>query len=228
MQDILARLDLILGVLFDVLDERVGRDAYVVALSADHGVSLTPAFATTQGIDAGFMDFQLVVQEVETLLTARRGQGPHVAALQGGDLYFAPGVYAELRNHPADLEAVLDVIRRTPGVWRVYPDEQLRRGESRGDPIARAARLSFFPGRSGDIILIPKPYWISSGLAASHGSPHAYDRRVPVLLLGARIKPGQHLTSVTPADIAPTLAFLTGIALPQHDGRVLTEALVRD
>ena len=228
VQDVLARLDVTLGVLFDTLDVRVGRDAYVVALSADHGVSPIPAFATAQGLDAGSMELQQLVPKLETLLTERRGRGPHVAALQGGDLYFAPGVYNALRNRPADLEAVLDVIKRTPGVWRAYPEEQLRHGDGQDDPIALAAKLSFFPGRSGDIILVPKPYWINSGLAASHGSPHAYDTRVPVLLLGSGIKPGQHLTSATPADIAPTLAFLTGITLPQPDGRVLTEALVRD
>jgi len=30
---------------------------------------------------------------------------------------------------------------------------------------------------------------------------------------------------VTPADIAPTLAFLCGVTLARVDGRVLTEAL---
>ena len=43
--------------------------------------------------------------------------------------------------------------------------------------------------------------------------------------MGKGIKPGEYLAEATPADIAPTLAFLTGITLTQAEGRVLTEAI---
>jgi phosphoglycerol transferase MdoB-like AlkP superfamily enzyme len=48
---------------------------------------------------------------------------------------------------------------------------------------------------------------------------------VPLLLMGPGIRAGSYLGSVSPADIAPTLAHLTGITLPRVDGRVLAEAL---
>jgi hypothetical protein len=46
-----------------------------------------------------------------------------------------------------------------------------------------------------------------------------------VLLMGYGIQPGEYFGSVTPADIAPTLAALCGITLAPRDGRVLREAL---
>jgi len=49
-----------------------------------------------------------------------------------------------------------------------------------------------------------------------------------MIFLGAGIEPGQYLGPATPADIAPTLAFLTGVTLAHADGRVLAEALRRD
>ena len=59
----------------------------------------------------------------------------------------------------------------------------------------------------------------------THGSGNEYDQRVPVILMGAGIKPGTYSQTASPVDIAPTLAAMCGIALPKADGRVLREAL---
>jgi len=61
--------------------------------------------------------------------------------------------------------------------------------------------------------------------ATTHGIAYQYDARVPVFLAGLGIKPGEYLSAATPADIAPTLAFLAGIELSASEGRVLVEAL---
>jgi phosphoglycerol transferase MdoB-like AlkP superfamily enzyme len=58
-----------------------------------------------------------------------------------------------------------------------------------------------------------------------HGVPYNYDQHVPVLLMGFDIQPGEYLQSITPADIAPTLAALCGITLALRDGHILAEAL---
>ena len=93
----------------------------------------------------------------------------------------------------------------------------------------RAAALSHVPDRSGDLILAGKENWYfsprSDGSATTHGTAHAYDRRVPVLVMGAGIRPGTYSQAASPADIAPTLAHLAGVPLPQAEGRVLREAL---
>ena len=61
----------------------------------------------------------------------------------------------------------------------------------------------------------------------THGSAYGYDTRVPLLLMGSRITAGEYLQAASPADIAPTLAYLAGITLPRAQGRVLVEALGR-
>jgi hypothetical protein len=47
------------------------------------------------------------------------------------------------------------------------------------------------------------------------------------MLVGRGIKAGRFQQAATPADVAPTLAALSGIALPDAEGRVLSEAIVR-
>src|SRR5207248_10081949 len=92
---------------------------------------------------------------------------------------------------------------------------------------------SYFPGRSGDLFILPKPYWLLDtpppgkprSYGTGHGVPYNYDQHVPVLLMGFGIQAGQYFQPVTPADIAPTFAALCGITLSSRDGHVLSEAL---
>ena len=226
VQDVLARLDGTIGTFLAALDERVGPGAYLVALTSDHGVSPIPEYATTQGLEAGRIQADEIVEKIETLLTDRLGPGTYVADLSGGDVYFEPGVYDVLHKRPGDLEAVIELIGGVPGIWRIYRSEELYHAIN-DNPVTRAASLSYYRGRSGDLILIPKPHWLTGTLAANHGTPHHYDTRVPVILFGQGIRPGAYLAPLTPADIAPTLASLAGITLPQSDGRILIEALER-
>jgi predicted AlkP superfamily pyrophosphatase or phosphodiesterase len=83
------------------------------------------------------------------------------------------------------------------------------------------------PDRSGDYIVVTKPGWVYGATGTNHGSPHAYDRQVPLILFGAGITRGTYTASASPADIAPTFASLAGISLPSAQGRVLAEALAR-
>jgi hypothetical protein len=91
--------------------------------------------------------------------------------------------------------------------------------------VARAAALSHFPGRSGHLVFAPRANWLTTASGTTHGTQHDYDQHVPVVLYGAGIRPGRYPAPATPADIAPTMAALVGVALPTADGRVLTEAL---
>jgi arylsulfatase A-like enzyme len=118
----------------------------------------------------------------------------------------------------------------TPGVARVLRSDELAGGRAAHDPVARAVALSYDPERSGDMVVVPRPYWIyehaGSGPGATHGTGYGYDTRVPLVLMGPGVRPGHYLEPASPADIAPTLAFLTGVTLARADGRVLSEALL--
>ena len=61
----------------------------------------------------------------------------------------------------------------------------------------RAAALSHFAGRSGDIIIAPKDGWLMSTAVTTHGSQYAYDQRVPVLFFGAAVRPGRYSDAAT-------------------------------
>ena len=112
VQDVLARLDQSIGRLLDGLDERVGRDRYVVGLTADHGVSPIPDQMKALGTDAGRIDSLALADAIERTMTTRFGPGTYVSVVEHTDVYFAPGVYARLVHDPDTLGAVLKAHRR--------------------------------------------------------------------------------------------------------------------
>ena len=233
IQDVLIRLDKDLGVLFAHLDARVGRGNYVVALSADHGVVPAPEDTQNAGGDAGVLHVSEIQAKIEKALEPFNYTKPAVARVASSDVYFSTGIYEHLKTDPPAMQAVLDGIRSVPGVAEVYRAEELQDRPATQSPIRRAEAASYFAGRSGDLMIVPKPYWLVSGGPAGkprdygtgHGTPYFYDQHVPVLLMGFAIEHGEYFGQVTPADIAPTLAALTGVTLSARDGRVLAEAL---
>jgi len=118
-------------------------------------------------------------------------------------------------------------------VAAVYRAEELNNGTTPISLTRRAAVLSYFAGRSGDLFVLQKPYWLTDSSAegakrysgTGHGTPYYYDQHVPVFFMGFGIQQGEYFEAATPADIAPTFAALAGVTLATRDGRVLVEAL---
>jgi hypothetical protein len=210
--------------LFDTLDAVVGQDQWVAALSSDHGVTPIPEQLVADGKDAGRVSSGTLTTTLEQVLHPL-GKGRHVSLVASNDVYFEPDVYENIQQAPELLTSVIGAITGTPGVAKVFRSEEVRGGASSADPLLRAAALSYFPGRSGDLIIVLKPGWMFSVRGTTHGSATADDQQVPLLLLGPGIKPGRYAQPVTPADIAPTLAHLCGITLSSAEGRVLAEAV---
>lgn len=232
IQDVLIRLDRDLGEFLAYLDKNVGPGNYVVALSADHGVVPIPADMQKTKADAGWLKISELRQNIEKALESFHYTKPVLASVTGGEIYFASGVYERLRQDEPALRAVLDAIQATPGIGAVYRAEELHDRPVSSSPIRKAEAMGYFAGRSGDLLFAPKPYWAYDFYApealeygTTHGTPHAYDQRVPIILMGWGIRSGEYHGPVTPADIAPTLASLVGITLAPQDGRVLGESL---
>jgi predicted AlkP superfamily pyrophosphatase or phosphodiesterase len=227
LRDAYMRLDATVGALLDHLDREVGRGEYAVALSSDHGISMSLDRAKERGIEAGRITRAEVVDRVNRALEPVLGAGPYVAGMIHTDLYFVPGVYEELADNREAMKAIMDTLQSTPGVSRVFRKEELLDDVDDGlrDPLARQVAASYFPGRSGEIVVIPKPNWVTWTLDADHGSGYSYDVQVPLILMGKGIKAGRYSKAAEITDIAPTLAHLAGVHLKDVDGRILGEAL---
>ena len=90
---------------------------------------------------------------------------------------------------------------------------------------------SFYPGRSGQIMVVPREgHFITRDDPANafmHGTPWAYDARVPLILHGpGHIRRGMFSVPAGHQDIAPTIAAMLGLPAPRTmTGRALSLAL---
>ena len=226
VQDTLLRLDRTLATLFEALDATVGRDRYVVALSADHGVSAIPEALGAAGGDAGRVLNAEVQKVAEAAMAAAHDSGPHIAQVEYSNVYLTDSARQRAQQDPAFVQPLLHAVTRMPGVRRVFSAHDLESKRESADPIERAAALGHHPEESGDVIVVLWRNWIgTNSSAATHGSGHWYDQHVPVIFMGPAFKPGRYTTPASPADLAPTLASLIKLPMPDIDGRVLSDAL---
>jgi hypothetical protein len=222
IQDVLARLDRTIGRLLDHLDATVGRDNYVLGLSADHGVAELP-----DQVGGGRVAGKSVTQALQSVLVPALGPGTHVAATVYTNVYLAEPARARLAKDKKLRAAALDAARGVEGIKFAFwgPDLATAQARRSTDPVTRAAALSHHPDRSGDIIVVPTERWIMSTAVTTHGTQYSYDQRVPLILFGAGVRPGRYPGTATPADLMPSLSVLARVKIASTDGRALADAV---
>ena len=128
------------------------------------------------------------------------------------------------------VEAVVVKALQETGLFEsVYTHADILNPEKQDDPHLQLIRNSFFEPRSAHIIATPKPYiYISDKVGGTgHGTPHDYDRHIPIVFFGGPVKPGSYPAECGPEDIAPTLAEMLSLKglEKEADARILKEMM---
>ena len=225
------------------LDANVGRilaalDAtgvpYAVVLTADHGGHDLPERNRMRGFEqAERLDDALRTGAILKPVAEEFGlklSGPLIRS-ESGNIYLSRDVPAALRMQT--LSAIKARLLAHRQVANVFTAEELRRMPMPQPPVeewslAERARASFDPERSGDLMMLLKP-WVTpvtkptNTSVATHGSPWIYDRRVPIIFYRPGTVPFEQPLGVETVDIMPTLAGLIGLKVPAEeiDGRCL-------
>jgi predicted AlkP superfamily pyrophosphatase or phosphodiesterase len=231
VRDMAVRTDELLGKLFSVIDRSVGMKDTVVVLSADHGVGATPKHDQETHMPGGYVKGN-PEEIVQNALAKAFGEGPWLIPGAGETalyLNWDTAMKARKASSGEPLEED-DLYRVATGalmampdmhVARVYTRAELENGEY-GDFVAQAAMNGFNPKRSGELFIVFEPGYMPGASGTTHFSPWAYDRHVPILLMGPGIKPGRYDENVQVNDIAPTLATLLDVQTPSgSSGHVL-------
>ncbi len=213
LQDHVLRLDKSVGELLAAAEKAAGgKQNLLVVFSADHGGAPIPEEAAALGLDGVRCDYNLLKKNLEAELTAKfNGAGPYVSAIEEIDVYLDAKTISDKKLDAA-------AVRRAAAAWiSKQPDTLLAisRDDVNGtDPSAGylpAIRASFHPDRSGDVLMILKPFHVleSEKAGTSHGQPHGYDTEVPAIFYGKNVKAQVMGQSIRVVDVAPTADPIT-------------------
>ena len=196
--DTILRMHDELSAFLDELKAKLGPRLSVV-LTADHG--LTPMEGDQQRLrvtQGGTESIDALIEKVNRALDDRIGPRKEgwVAVLENSTITLRPPF------SPRAVEAAVEVLRQEPGFWRVVPANEIANQEP-------ALRHAYYPGRSGQILLVPRPLWTLKKHAdgADHGSPWNDDALVPLFVQapGFRLRRDAQFRAT---QVAPTVAAL--------------------
>lgn len=213
VEDMYYRLDRDLGDFLTFLDAQAGEDNIIVMLTSDHGTS--PSFdAGAEECDRFNMrQFEVIVN---SFLNVRYGVGKWLLEYEDKCVYLDHNLIYEKGLDLASVQNEVAIFAmQFRGVSHALSATAMRTSYF-GSGYARKMQNSFYPRRSGDVILNFQPGWIEEcdRRRSSSGSMYGYDTEVPLLFYGTGIAAQRVGREVDMISVAPTLAELLGVRKP--------------
>jgi predicted AlkP superfamily pyrophosphatase or phosphodiesterase len=227
-EDNFLRLDKEIGDFLRFLDTQVGNGKYVVFVSADHGAPQVPAFLKDHKIPAGNLNEQAMADHLNELLKSKYKNDKLVIGIFHNQVYLDRSGIASSRVDKGQMyNIIIDFLLQQPGISRAFALDQLN-NVTLSASIKNIIANGYYPLRSGDIQIISDPQWIEefqSG-GTTHGVWNPYDSHIPLLWYGWNIPAGKTHRKVFMTDIAPTIAAMLHIQMPNGSiGDVIEEVL---
>jgi predicted AlkP superfamily pyrophosphatase or phosphodiesterase len=215
-EDDYLRLDKDLGLFLDFLDKQIGRKEYLLFITADHGVAQVPSFLQHHKIPAGNYDTEKMTVELNILLKEKYKLNDLVIGVSNNQVYIDRQALGKSKVNRRELhQSIVDYLEMQPGISRAFSLTEL--GDvALNSHIKEQVVNGYYPLRSGDIQLIPKPQYIEGfeGSGTTHGSWNPYDSHIPLIWFGSNVKPGKTSSPVNMTDIAPTISSYLHIQAP--------------
>ncbi len=225
-EDDYLRLDKDLGDLLNFLDNRIGKDQYLVFLSADHGVAHVPAFAKDHNIPSGSMDFATIFDKMKAGLKEKFDQDHLILDIANYQVSLNLSLINTSSLKINDIKSwIINYLSKQPGIDRVIDMDDFNKVPLNAK-VREMLANGYNPERSGQIQMILQPQWIEGfgNGGTTHGVWNPYDSHIPLLWYGWGIKQGKTNRESYMTDIAPTLAALLHIQMPSGSvGEVIPE-----
>jgi predicted AlkP superfamily pyrophosphatase or phosphodiesterase len=225
-EDTYLRLDKDIGEFLKFLDSKIGKDQYLVFLSADHGAAHVPAFAKEHKLPAGNVNIQALYNELNSALKSKFGKEGLVSDIGNYQVSLNLPLIESSSLKIVDIKTwVIDYLTKQPGIARAFATDDLPT-VTLNTKQREALVNGYYPARSGQVQMIFQPQWIEGFLTGgtTHGVWNPYDAHIPLIWYGWGIKPGKTNREIYMTDIAPTIAALLHIQVPNGSiGKVIEE-----
>jgi predicted AlkP superfamily pyrophosphatase or phosphodiesterase len=228
IEDTYLRLDKDLADFLVYLDTKIGKGQYLVFLTADHAVAHAPGFAQENKLPAGLSNTTQLQKNLNDALQREFGNGNYIETIMNHQVFLNNEQIAQSKKltREAVKRSLIQALLAQPGVDKAVDLENLQ-GSNLPQPIHMMLSNGYNQKLSGDVQFLFRPQWFE-GLArgTTHGSWNPYDSHIPLLWFGWGVKHGKTNREVHMTDIAPTVASMLQIQMPNASiGKVIEEVV---
>ncbi|WP_430973979.1 alkaline phosphatase family protein [Sunxiuqinia rutila] len=225
MQDLYLRLDRNIEHLLNFLDQKVGRDKYVMVLTSACASSYPVNYLKEEfNMPVGFVAPESMVALLKSFLNISYGQGDWVEFVSDQQIYLNRDLIEKRDLNLADMQAkAASFINQFEGVKLALPAVDFEQGDYVKSQLARISS-SFNFKRSGDVLFALEEGWQPE--FKYKRTIYNDNSRIPMIWFGQGIKRGSTLRRVDAVDLVPTLLHLLGYEIPSHCiGQIVNEVV---
>jgi hypothetical protein len=214
IEDMYIRLDLEIARLIKQLEETVGKDGFVLFLTADHAVVPVPQYLLDKKLPGGYVFLNDNMAALKREVVQQFGMDL-IDMEENLNIYLNHARIDSLKINKKDVALfVSERIERWEGVKHAFTAEQLT-NTGNDNEWREMVRKGYHARVSGDVLFILEPGYLpktkeseSAHKGTSHGSAFNYDTHVPLLWYGKGIPKQEVFRSINIADISATLTHM--------------------
>ncbi len=227
LQDTYLRLDQTIADFLTYLDKTVGKDNYLLFLTADHAGAENANFLKDNKYAVKNIQPKEIVKALKKYSTDTFGVDL-VLNYSNSNLFFDKEILKTKNLELAKVkQSFKDFLMTQEQVKRVYSEEEILTSTG-SDYYLNFIAKGYDPAQDGDLVVINKPAFIEYGpTGTSHGTAYNYDTHVPMIFYGWHIKHGESFSKKNITQIAPTIAQKIKVEFPNGtEANVLEEVLI--
>ena len=224
LQDTYLRLDLNIATLLNYLNKNVGRNNYVVFLTADHAAAENPTYLKDHKYNVTNFSSKDVVQSLKDFSNQTFGANL-ILNYSNHNLFFNKTIIKEKGLELTKVkQSFKDFLMTQAEVKRVYTEEEIL-ASTGADYYLQAIFKGYDPKQNGDLVILNNAGFLEyHATGTTHGSPNSYDTNVPLIFYGWHIPNGTIHSRKVITQIAPSLSQILKIPFTNGtEGHILRE-----
>lgn len=217
--DLLLQLDKQLQDFFSKMKQLLPEEEILYMLSADHGVDPIPELMKLRGIPAERIEETVFVATINRAIEKIYNMRNVVARFHALQLYLNEKSIAALSifQKNALIQDIVTIVKSQPGVKTAWSYQELINSCYLPSEFGSWYKNQLYPGRSGDIIIQPLPYYQFTDKKSGtlHEAPYNVTTHVPLMIYQkGRFKPCTVFQNVWSLQVPNTLSYLLNIPRP--------------
>ncbi|MGH2649162.1 MAG: alkaline phosphatase family protein, partial [Ginsengibacter sp.] len=194
---------------------------------ADHGVAHAINFMKEHNLPAGLFNTTTIINELNQSLVDKFGVPGLVNSAVNYHIDFN---LKKIDSIHLDYDAVkkfsVEFLQKQPGISFAVDIDHIGTAPI-PEPVKSMIINGYYSKRCGPVIMIPDPGWFSGSLkGTNHGGWNPYDTHIPLVFTGWHIPNGSTTTKTYMTDIAPTIAAMLHIQVPNGSvGKAIHEVI---